>query len=77
MKELEEHLELIHIDIQDDEQHYTSIQEAIFQVLHTEQPCILSLFQVPLIHVIPTRYTYKERVKIYHSLFPHNYPLNS
>jgi len=54
-----------------------SFQDVIFNITLEEQSHFLSLFKCPLTHIIPKGEIFRERTKLYHSLFPHQCPLNS
>lgn len=53
------------------------LQEMILNISPRFHSNFLSLFKCPLTHIIPKRETFRERKKVYHSLFPHPFPLNS
>jgi len=48
-----------------------SFQGVIFNIPSEEQSHFLSLFKCPLTHIIPKGKAFRERIKMYYSLFPH------
>jgi len=54
-----------------------SFSDMIFNIPSKEQSHFLSLFKCPMTHIVPKGEVFRERTKLYHSLFPHQFPLNS
>jgi len=54
-----------------------NLQEVIFNLSPRYQLNFLSMFKCPLTHIVLKGESFRDRTKLYHSLFPHAYPLNS
>ena len=54
-----------------------SLQEVIFNMSPRYQSNLLSMFKCPLTHIVPKGEAFRDRTKLYHSLFPHAFPLKS
>lgn len=52
----------------------SNIQDGIFNIPYKEKPNFLSL---PLTHIISRGEAFREKTKVFHSLFPHACSLNS
>ena len=49
----------------------------VFNIPIDGQTHFLSAFRCPLTHIVPKGEAFRERTKVFHSLFSHHYPLNS
>jgi len=54
----------------------SNFQDDIFNMLEQEQPNFLSLFKCSLTHIITREEAFRERKKVFHSLFPYPCSLN-
>jgi len=53
------------------------LRDIIFIVPIDEQSHFMSLLKCPLTHIVPKWEAFRERIKVFHSLFLHHFPLNS
>lgn len=55
----------------------SNLQNVIFNIPDQGKSKLLSLFEYPLTHIIPKREVFRERIKVFHSLFCNHNSFNS